>query len=297
VHVFGCSNAAAQEGFLMSVYTGDSAIYAIESDGRLKWYKHNGASRGEGVETPGAWEGPRVVGTGWQNFQKVFSAGPRIYAIGKDGRLWWYHHWHSENGDGVETPGAWEGPRNVGSGWENFLNVAGYALVTNAILYAIGGDGTLWWYSHQGYEGGEGVETPGAWEGPRAVGTGWQNFKNVFAGVDLFSGRAILYAIRSDGTLLWYRHNGSVDGEGVETPGAWVGPRAVGTGWQNFKSVFTPGQGIIYAIGKDGTLWWYKHNGAAEGEGVETAGAWDGPRAIGTGWQNFLSVFVAGWID
>jgi hypothetical protein len=28
---------------------------------------------------------------------------------------------------------------------------------------------------------GAGLETPGAWEGPKEVGTGWQGFKQVIA--------------------------------------------------------------------------------------------------------------------
>ena len=91
-----------------------------------------------------------------------------------------------------------------------------------APIYAIQPDGTLLWYRHDGR--GDGSFT---WAGPNQVGTGWQNFKHVFAG-----GEGIVYAIQNDGTLLWYRHDGRGDGRLT-----WAGPNEVGTGWQNFKHV------------------------------------------------------------
>lgn len=152
-------------------------IYAIDSNGTLKWYRHNGSRTGVGVKTPGAWEGPRDIGTGWQNFKKVFSASGGIYAIANNGTLKWYRHNGFNAGDGLETPGVWEGPSDVGTEWQNFKYVFGAV----DVIYAIASDGTLKWYKHNGFKTGAGLETPGAWEGPRDVGTGWQNFLGVFA--------------------------------------------------------------------------------------------------------------------
>jgi hypothetical protein len=53
-------------------------------------------------------------------------------------------------------------------------------------------------------------------------------------------------------------------------------------GWQNYKSVFTSGNGIIYAITAEGNLNWYKHigftTGTADMQGavtITTTGGWD----------------------
>jgi Tachylectin len=103
---------------------------------------------------------------------------------------------------------------------------------------------------------------------------------------------AFIYGISQDGSLKWFRHNGSPRGQNFDVPNAWEGPKTVGTGWQEPKQVFSSGNGIIYAIFNDGTLKWYKHNGYKTGEGVNVAGAWEGPKTVGTGWQAFNSVFA-----
>ena len=43
-----------------------------------------------------------------------------------------------------------------------------------------------------------------------------------------------IYAIKTDGKLLWYRHLGLGDGTFN-----WQGANEVGTGWQHFKDVFS----------------------------------------------------------
>jgi len=240
-----------------------SVLYSIASTGALKWYRHNGAQTGAGLNTPGAWSGPTDVGSGWQNFKEVFSMGDGlIYAIAGDGKLKWYKHTGFRDGRM-----AWAGPKDVGTGWQTFQQVFGAG---NGIIYAIAGDGSLKWYKHTGYQDGS-----FRWEGPKNVGTGWQNFKQVLA-----AGNGIIYAIAGDGSLKWYKHTGYQDGSF-----RWEGPKDVGTGWQNFKEVFAAGNGIIYAIAGDGSLKWYKHIGYQDG-----SFRWEGPKNIGTGWQGFTTV-------
>jgi hypothetical protein len=173
----------------------------------------------------------------------------------------------------------------------------------NNTIYAIGddADGTLWLYWHRPFA--ESPESP-EWAPQGAVGTGWQHFKTVFANEYGVGFGAYIYAIDADGRLWWYNHVWPHMG----VPWGWVGPRLVGTGWQIYKNVFSPGIGIIYAIREDDdTLWWYRHAAWKTGEGVETPGAWEGPRAVHggwyvkkppplhsyhTGWQRFRTVFA-----
>ena len=60
-------------------------------------------------------------------------------------------------------------------------------------------------------------------------------------------------------------------------------------GWQNYKSVFASGDGIIYAITPEGNLNWYKHLGYLNGsDGMQ------GAITISNSgkWKNFKFVFA-----
>src|ERR1017187_8709265 len=69
-----------------------------------------------------------------------------------------------------------------------------------------------------------------------------------------------------------------------------TGPKTIGYGgWQGFKSVFSGGGGIIYAITQDGNLLWYKDS-TRNGTG-EVAN----PKLIGRGgWQGYKNVLSSG---
>jgi hypothetical protein len=249
------------------VASGLADMYAIASDGTLNCYQHAGYLNGAKL-----WQNDLglAVGSGWNKFQHVFSAAGAIYAIQPDGTMLWYQH----NGSATCAAQPWTGPLTIGSGWQNFKQV--FPMTTSsgsgAVIYAIQSDGTLQWYQHLGSAVGS-----TSWSGPNAVGTGWQNFKQVFS-----TGDGVIYAIQNDGALQWYKHLGYADGST-----SWSGPISVGTGWQNFKQVFSTGNGVIYAIQNDGTLQWYKHLGYADG-----STSWSGPLVIGSGWQNFLGAFL-----
>ena len=93
----------------------------------------------------------------------------------------------------------------------------------------------------------------------------------------------VIYAIQSDGKLLWYQHLGQNDGSFN-----WQGPNEVDTGWQ-FTKVFSGGAGVVYAIQSDGKLLWYRHLGQNDG-----SFNWQGPNEVGMGWQQFTHVFSGG---
>ena len=191
------------------------------------------------------------------------------------------------------------------------------------MIYAITGDGILKWYRHLGFADGS-----VSWDGPKDVGSGWADFKQVFA-----MGRGVIYAITNDGTLKWYKHAAYLEGSGLNSPGAWFGPKDFGGGWGDYTEVFPGGEGVIYAIANDGTLKWYRHdNFSGEGEssvpnsnaptgdprilrraGVQTQqrplgtrplgvlsvpgfspqpGRLEGPRTVGNGWNGFRQVFA-----
>ena len=94
-----------------------------------------------------------------------------------------------------------------------------------------------------------------------------------------------------------------------------TGPKAVASGFGQFRSVFSAGDGIIYAIAEDGSLLWYRHKNFLTGVpdvanakstpntkpvarrfGQDFAGPsqLEGPIKVGSGWGAFRQVIPAG---
>ena len=81
----------------------------------------------------------------------------------------------------------------------------------------------------------------------------------------------MIYGIKSNGDLLWRRHDGWADGTK-----RWTNPvdKRVGWSWKKFKEVFSGGNGVIYAVTEQtigangiqgGQLIWYRHDGWRDG--------------------------------
>jgi hypothetical protein len=169
------------------------------SGGDLMWYRHLGQEDGTF-----RWEGPKKVGNGWGDLEKVVSDGDVIYAVtplvaatlpigigpgmgghpASGGDLMWYRHLGQQDGSF-----KWEGPKKVGTGWSGFEKLFAGG---DGILYLVepvvepsvhiqgrtppqsGGD--LRWYRHVGQQDGS-----FKWEGPKKVGTGWSGLEEVFS--------------------------------------------------------------------------------------------------------------------
>jgi hypothetical protein len=241
------------------------------SGGNLKWARHVGREDGSFQ-----WEGPQKVGVGWADSKQLFSDGNGIiYRV---------------------TPIV---PASLATG-------IGQGMRGQP---ASGGD--LMWYHHLGWDDGS-----FRWDGPKKVGIGWGDFKQLFSGGD-----GIIYGVTpivpaslptgigpgmrghaaSGGDLLWYRHVGREDGSFQ-----WEGPKKVGTGWGDFKQLFSGGDGIIYGVtpivptslptgigpgmrgnpASGGDLLWYRHVGREDG-----SFQWEGPKKVGTGWGDFKHLF------
>lgn len=234
------------------VFSVAGAIYGIDQNGNLMWYKHDGFVTCDD-HTVGNWEGPNQVGTGWGDFTQVFGMtvnygiglGGVIYAVDSSGELLWYRH------DGYATGDFnWEGPHVVGYGWGDFTHIfAG----SDGVIYAINTAGELLWYKHDGYQTGD-----FSWEGPKVVGRGFGDYTQVMAGP-----HGVIYAVNKAGDLLWLKHDGYQTGDGmidvspvsknkidanshicialgtcVAAPSDWEGPNVVRYGWEVFTHVF-----------------------------------------------------------
>ncbi len=234
-------------------------LYAITTDGDLRWSEHLGC-----VDGSSTWASPTFPGSGWGNFRTVFSGGDGIlYAVRADGALLWYHHKGYHDGSAI-----WDGPVEIASGFQGYEAVFSGG---DGIIYGVRRDGTLDWYKEINWK-----DAGGDVEGPNVVAQAW-DFQSVFAG----DGGSI-YGIRSDGALVWYRHLGRDDG----TP-SWQGPAVVGTSWDGFRHVFASANGVIYAVQPGGTLAWYRHRGYLDG-----IPSWEGPHVVASNWD-FPTVFAA----
>jgi len=228
--------------FLKVFSGGDGVIYAIEHagldprtgqrlGGHLLWYRHDGRSDGSFTWAGGT---GAKVGNGWANFKHVFSGGDGvIYVITDNGALAWYRHdgwsdgifaWNARSSNALRFD--WTNFKHVFSGGDGVI----YA-VKNVELDARTGrrsGGDLMWYRHDGWR--DGGSSWAAGDAGKKVGTGWGNFKHVFAGRD-----GVIYAVQENGDLLWYRHDGRGDGSFKWATGSG---NKVGNGW-NFLHVFS----------------------------------------------------------
>jgi hypothetical protein len=237
-------------------------VYAIKNDGDLLWYRKD---TGES-----SWQGPKTVGGGWSVKDVIPAGGNSLYALTDDGKLVWYQH--TGFNDGTRN---WKPAVEVGRGWTFSKIFSG----GEGIVYALQADGSLLWYRHGGYTNGGGPET---WLGPKAIGSGWGDFKEIFS-----SGEGKVYAVKPDGTLLLYQQIGWQTGER-----SWEPTRQVGTGWADFRQIVPAGGGVILAITNDGKLLWYKHLGPTPAAFRRIQERWEGPTEIGSGWQGFKKVIA-----
>lgn len=229
-----------------------------------------------------------------------------IYRVDASNNLHWYRHDGRTNGSAT-----WTDPGNlVGSGWSFKQMFSGGDSL--GVLYTIDASNTLRWYRHDDRLGGTFRWSP---QSGQAVGWGW-NFTSIFG-----AGGGLIYGItpyvpahydvvhnrsvpESGGDLLWYRHDGHTDGSSrwAANNGAIVGKR-----WDTFATVFSGGNGMIYAItpvvaahldssgnfvpASGGDLKWYRHTGAATG-----TFDWDSKSGavVGKGWGGLKRVFSGG---
>ncbi len=262
-------------GALRTVFSGGSGvIYAINDKCDLLWYRHDGHN--DGTFTWAAGSGNKV-GNGWGGLRTVFSGGDGIiYTINQNGDLLWYRH--DGRNDGTFAWAAGSGNK-VGNGWNSLRTVFSGG---NGLIYGITPNGALLWYRHDGRNNGSFVWAAGS---PKTVGVGW-----------VIAGHGIIYAIepvntaapQASGRLLWYRHDGCVNGDFVW---ASASSKVVGTGWSGLQTVFSGGDDLVYGINDGGDLLWYRHDGRDEGTFTWAAGS---PKKVGVGWGGLHNVFSGG---
>jgi len=100
-----------------------------------------------------------------------------------------------------------------------------------------------------------------------------------------------IYGLTAAGELLWYP-----SWTDFSLPPNVTDGKQVGIGWGDFAHVFPGGDGILYAVTKDGALLWYRddqRDGSNDPSGNTGWAAASGSQ-IGTGWAGFSHLFSGG---
>jgi endonuclease/exonuclease/phosphatase family metal-dependent hydrolase len=148
-------------------------------------------------------------------------------------------------------------------------------------IYAVGGDGSLQFFRHQLDQG----LTVWANQGVGQVigGPGWREYRHL-----AYGGEGILYAVSASGRLYYYRdlaRNGTPDWEN----GGISVEIGLGQGWADYRWLLGDGDGVLYAVSHEGTLWYYRHLSQA------ATPVWDNGgqgKVVAEGFQRFRSVFT-----
>lgn len=234
---------------LKFIFADDKSIYAVKPTGELLWNHFDTSKMTWQVpqsEVPNAtpnWGSQ--IGIDWQQFVHVLSGGDGIiYAIKPTGELIWYRDMLR---DGTNDPGGQRGwhinsGKQIGIDWQQFVHVLGGG---EGIIYAVKPTGELIWYRDMLRDGSNDPSGQYGWHvnSGKQIGTDWQQFVNV-----IYGGNGIIYAVQSNGDLLWYQDQLRDGTNGESRSGGWA-PKSgskIGSDWNNFTHVFSAGPGELF---------------------------------------------------
>jgi Tachylectin len=95
-------------------------LYGVMPDGTLRWYRHDHAGTGDGLDEPGAWAAGagKTANSGWGHVDHIVAGGTAgvIYVVTADSAV--QRHVHTGFAAGL-TPseGGWSSPEEVRYGW------------------------------------------------------------------------------------------------------------------------------------------------------------------------------------
>ncbi|RYX82287.1 hypothetical protein EON83_20045 [bacterium] len=112
-----------------------------------------------------------------------------------------------------------------------------------------------------------------------------------------YSYSAYLYHTTPDGNLWWQMDTIGTAPSNPPRLGALqvshnlTDAKQVGNGWSGLADILPGGASTFYTLHKNGDLFWFRHDGYANGGNVST---WKGPVKVGNGWNDALQIIPMG---
>ena len=190
-----------------------------------------------------------------------------------DGSLWYYRNDGTADGDPFNGTGT-----QIGSGWGVFdwIDGADISGDGSADLYARKPDGSLLYYPNNRASNPGGV--PFAGSGTR-IGTGFDVFDRLDAGDLSGDGAADLVARKPDGSLWYYRNDGTADGDPINGSGTRIGSGFGVFDWIDAADISGDGYADLLGRKPNGTLWYYQNSHSASapfsGSGTQIGSGFD----------------------
>lgn len=197
----------------------------------------------------------------------------RIDAVTAAGDVRWFQHEATATGAARWTAANFG--NTVGAG---FVAPQRFFAGGGGVIYGLDGVGNLRWYRHADPASGSAIWTVANFGA--VVATGWTGVRTIVG-----MGAGVLYVVRDDGTVAWYRHRGFADGAAT-----WAGPFEVGNGFDRCERLFRGDVGVLYCVRADGTLQYWRHLDVTEGS-ITGPQPWIGGNIIGAGWGGLQQVW------
>ena len=215
---------------------GDGIILAVKPNGDLMFFEYTGNGERDETGTKG-FTGPgnnsgNQIGRGFHTFPHMFvfpregfTTRPKttIFVVNEAGDLLFFEY----SGNGEQDPTGtlgFEGPNQgnqIGRGFTNFRHIVG---IGGRAFLAVPQNGDLLWFNYTGHgehdpTGANGFTGPGNNSGNQ-IGNGFTNFRHLFGGLTDQGRRArIIYGVRDDGALLFWRYTGNGEQDHTGTKG------------------------------------------------------------------------------
>lgn len=155
-------------------------IFAVHSDGLLRWYQYEGNGENEPSGTQGwHYNSGNPVGQGWLGVRHAHASGNVFFVVDADGLLRWYSYSGRGQNDQRGVRGWHPNTGNpIGQGWGHMVHIFGGVNDLGEgfghTVFAVNPEGELRWYHYKG--NGEADVTGAAGWHPRSgtiIGTGW----------------------------------------------------------------------------------------------------------------------------
>ncbi|GAA2036385.1 hypothetical protein GCM10009839_41600 [Catenulispora yoronensis] len=219
--------------YLFADLNGDGRpeIIGRRPDGALIAYPHKATS----TISMSTWDTPIQIGAGWGIFDLIFAVDlnndgrPELVGRKPDGTMWAYPH----KATSAIAGSSWDGPVQIGAGWNIFDMVAiadlgntGDPAKAGPELIGRKPDGTIYEYPHKATTTiGESM-----WDNPTQFGAGWQTYTSFLTGDLNGDGRTELVARTASGALNAYVHKAT----DIIDSSAWQPGFQIGAGWNVF---------------------------------------------------------------